>query len=104
MQMLAPLRCPAGTLTPVDPNAWLPPRCVNLCMQFLQNCLNKKVTYELMRPHMQTLLLELAFPELCFNAEDAELWEEDPHEYVRKGYDIIEDMYSPRTAATSACA
>ena len=99
MQMLAPLRCPAGTLTPVDPNAWLPPRCVNLCMQFLQNCLNKKVTYELMRPHMQTLLLELAFPELCFNAEDAELWEEDPHEYVRKGYDIIEDMYSPRMAA-----
>ncbi|KAG0478458.1 hypothetical protein HPP92_013177 [Vanilla planifolia] len=27
------------------------------------------------------------------------LWNEDPHEYVRKGYDIIEDLYSPRTAA-----
>nr|GFB14031.1 importin beta-like SAD2 homolog [Tanacetum cinerariifolium] len=22
----------------------------------------------------------------------------DPYEYVRKGYDIIEDLYSPRTA------
>ncbi|KAJ6973219.1 hypothetical protein NC653_033527 [Populus alba x Populus x berolinensis] len=27
------------------------------------------------------------------------LWDEDPHEYVRKGYDIIEDLYSPRTAS-----
>ena len=29
------------------------------------------------------------------------MWENDPHEYIRKGYDIIEDMYSPRTAAVS---
>jgi hypothetical protein len=26
----------------------------------------------------------------CFTAEDAALWEDDPHEYIRKGYDIIE--------------
>lgn len=60
---------------------------------------------------------------MCFNDNDQKLWEEDPHEYVRKGYgtfskkstsrlqevhftkrvhfstDIIEDLYSPRTAA-----
>ncbi|KAJ8559645.1 hypothetical protein K7X08_003703 [Anisodus acutangulus] len=30
---------------------------------------------------------------------DQKLWEEDPHEYVRKGYDIIEDLYSTRIAA-----
>ena len=23
----------------------------------------------------------------------AQLWSEDPHEYIRKGYDIMEDMY-----------
>jgi len=36
---------------------------------------------------------------MCFNDNDQKLWDEDPHEYVRKGYDIIEDLYSPRTAA-----
>ena len=25
----------------------------------------------------------------------------DPHEYIRKGYDIIEDLYSPRTASVN---
>ncbi|KAF9604810.1 hypothetical protein IFM89_010351 [Coptis chinensis] len=63
---------------------------------------------------------------MCFNDNDQKLWEEDSHEYVRKGYDecycskcldnfigadfdvlsltcfsadIIEDLYSPRTAS-----
>ncbi|KAE8670295.1 Importin beta-like SAD2-like protein [Hibiscus syriacus] len=39
------------------------------------------------------------FPLMCFNDNDQKLWEEDPHEYVRKGYDIIEDLYNPRTAS-----
>ena len=40
----------------------------------------------------------------CFDDRDAALWEEDPHEYIRKGYDIIEDMYSPRTGAQNLVA
>ncbi|KAJ4865903.1 Importin beta-like SAD2-like protein [Raphanus sativus] len=36
---------------------------------------------------------------MCFSDDDQVLWDEDPHEYVRKGYDIIEDLYSPRTAS-----
>eukprot|EP00887_Chlorella_sp_A99_P003658 scaffold7.g3658.t1 len=47
----------------------------------------------------QQLLLSVVFPLLCFNAEDAELWRDDPQEYVRKGYDVIEDIYSTKTAA-----
>lgn len=38
---------------------------------------------------------------LCFDDADEELWVEDPEEYIRKGYDIIEDIYSPKTAAVS---
>ena len=30
---------------------------------------------------------------------DQELWEEDPHEFVRKTYDIMEDYTSERVAA-----
>ncbi|MBA0871134.1 hypothetical protein Goshw_021620 [Gossypium schwendimanii] len=51
------------------------------------------------RPQLDVLLFEIVFPLMCFNDNDQKLWEEDPHEYVRKGYDIIEDLYSPRTAA-----
>ncbi|KAJ8560245.1 hypothetical protein K7X08_004303 [Anisodus acutangulus] len=36
---------------------------------------------------------------MCFSDNDQKLWDEDPHEYVRKGYDIIEDLYSPRITA-----
>ncbi|GJV40278.1 importin beta-like SAD2 [Tanacetum coccineum] len=45
------------------------------------------------------VLFEIIFPLMCFNENDQKLWEEDPQEYIRKGYDIIEDLYIPRTAA-----
>jgi hypothetical protein len=47
------------------------------------------------------VLFSIVFPLVCHSAEDQELWENDPHEFIRKGYDIIEDMYSPRTAAVN---
>lgn len=53
----------------------------------------------MLQPRLNTILFEIIFPLMCFNDNDQKLWEEDPHEYVRKGYDIIEDIYSPRTAA-----
>ena len=85
----------------VGRGGYLPDRVVNLCMTFLSDALAKKNTYRRMREHMQALLSRVVFPVLCFSDHDAELWEEDPHEYIRKGYDIIEDMYSPRTAAVN---
>ena len=38
---------------------------------------------------------------LAFDDLDQELWDEDPEEYIRKGYDIIEDIYSPKTSAVA---
>lgn len=82
--------------------------------------------YALLQPRLDVLLFEIVFPLMCFSDNDQKLWEEDPHEYVRKGYgkscqcihkhfptnctviaycltffvtDIIEDLYSPRTAS-----
>lgn len=85
--------------------------------------------YQLLQPRLNVLLFEIVFPLMCFNDNDQKLWDEDPHEYVRKGYgeflfmtsicgpkmdsasltffsgfyqclsDIIEDLYSPRTAS-----
>ena len=43
----------------------------------------------------------MIYPPLCFSAADAELWESDAQEYVRRSLDVVEDYYSPRTAATN---
>ncbi|PWZ58940.1 Importin beta-like SAD2 [Zea mays] len=65
----------------------------------------KNSMYQMMQPQIDILLFEIIFPLMCFNDNDQKLWEEDPHEYVRKVYGeftalyIIEDLYSPRTAA-----
>ena len=78
---------------------YLPDRIVNLALQYLSTALSHSNTYKLMKPHMETLMFNVVFPIVCFNQIDAELWEEDPQEYIRRGNDIIEEMYSPRAAA-----
>lgn len=83
-------------------------RVVNLAVQFVGHAVQIPAMHKLVKGQVNDILLHVIFPLLCFNDEDAELWAEDPQEYVRKGYDIIEDLYSPRTAAvnflTELCA
>jgi len=47
---------------------------------------SKSSMYSLLQPRLDVLLFEIVFPLLCFNDNDQKLWDEDPHEYVRKGY------------------
>lgn len=42
--------------------------------------------YQLLLPQLDVLLFDIIFPLMCFNDNDQTLWNEDPHEYVRKGY------------------
>ena len=37
------------------------------------------------------LISHVLFPIMCFDEQDKELWEDDPHEFVRKTFDIMED-------------
>lgn len=88
-----------GQLALLPQGSFLPDRVINYLLQYLGSAVMKRNTYTHLKPHVQGLLLNVVFPILCFNERDAELWRDDPHEYIRKGYDIIEDMYSPRTGA-----
>eukprot|EP00898_Chlorokybus_atmophyticus_P004844 jgi/Chlat1/5360/Chrsp35S05283 len=81
--------------------AYLPDRVVNLTLQFITSSISRPSVYKLLKPQLDVMLFDIVFPLLCFNDRDAELWQDDPHEYVRKGHDIIEDMFSPRTAAVN---
>lgn len=109
--------------------AWLSPRVTNSTVQYLTHAVQLSRTYKLMKPHLHALLINAIFPLCCFDDSDEAMWQEDPHEYIRKvkkslcsdgvvvlhgccvascslsyamlfqGYDILEDMYSPKTAA-----
>ncbi|XP_042481836.1 importin beta-like SAD2 [Macadamia integrifolia] len=93
------LECHLNLLNMVRVGGYLPDRVTNLILQYLSSSISKNSMYQLLQPRLDVLLFEIIFPLMCFNDNDQKLWDEDPHEYVRKGYDIIEDLYSPRTAA-----
>ncbi|KAM0867044.1 hypothetical protein ACQ4PT_042251 [Festuca glaucescens] len=93
------LGCHLQLLNAIRTGDYLPDRVTNLILQYLTNSITKNSMYQMMQPQINIILFEIIFPLMCFNDNDQKLWEEDPHEYVRKGYDIIEDLYSPRTAA-----
>ncbi|KAJ6956324.1 importin beta-like SAD2 [Populus alba x Populus x berolinensis] len=93
------LECHLNLLNVIHAGGYLPDRVINLILQYLSNSISKNSMYNLLQPRLDILLFEIVFPLMCFNDNDQKLWDEDPHEYVRKGYDIIEDLYSPRTAS-----
>ncbi|KAM0986240.1 hypothetical protein ACFX13_013699 [Malus domestica] len=93
------LECHLNLLNVIRTGGYLPDRVINLILQYLSNSISKNSMYNLLQPRLNVLLFEIVFPLMCFNDNDLRLWDEDPHEYVRKGYDIIEDLYSPRTAS-----
>ncbi|XP_065865475.1 importin beta-like SAD2 [Euphorbia lathyris] len=93
------LECHLNLLNVVRMGKYLPDRVTNLILQYLSNSISKNSMYNLLQPRLDVLLFEIVFPLMCFGENDQKLWDEDPHEYVRKGYDIIEDLYSPRTAS-----
>lgn len=88
-------------LSSLATGAVIPDRVVNLAVHHLSTALGVPTMYKHMEPHLDAIFQQIVFPMLCFSAEDDELWKDDPQEYVRKSQDLIEDMYSPRTAACS---
>jgi hypothetical protein len=59
---------------------------VSFDIWFLSCSVTKNNMYQLMQPQIDIIIFEIIFPLMCFNDNDQKLWDEDPHEYVRKGY------------------
>lgn len=86
---------------PTQPGGRISGRLANLAIDFLQEAVETASLWAVMLPHVHSLLAQIIFPYLCYSEEDADLWEVDPVDYVRKQTDIAEDYTSPRMAATS---
>ncbi|KIO25700.1 hypothetical protein M407DRAFT_8258 [Tulasnella calospora MUT 4182] len=83
----------------IENQVWMSDKCLNLVFNFFGFCVKPKTTWEMLKPHAQTIVSRLVFPQLRFDHSKAELYEHDPVEYVREGSEDFEDYGSPRAAA-----
>ncbi|XP_045465095.1 importin-7 [Harmonia axyridis] len=79
--------------------SWLPPRCLQQILNYLNQAVTLALTWKILKPHMAAVIQDVLFPLLCYTAEDHERWTLDPHEYIRIKFDVFEDFVSPVNAA-----
>ncbi len=63
---------------------YVSPRVTNLALQYLGHAIKTAATWKLLKPHTPGLVATVLLPLMCYDDEDAELWSDDPHEYIRK--------------------
>ncbi|KAI8335415.1 armadillo-type protein [Chlamydoabsidia padenii] len=80
---------------------WISHKCLGLTAAFFDNSVKHKTTWQIIKPHTETLVAHFIFPQLCFSTEDEELWNDDPVEFVHKKVDPLEDIHSPDTNASN---
>lgn len=78
---------------------YVAPRLVQITLEFSSDCIDHAVTWALLKNNMRPLLVDLCFPLLCHTDADQEMWESDPHEYLRAKFDAQEEYRSPVAAA-----
>jgi importin-7 len=72
------------------------PRATNLALQYLAAAVPSPSSWKGLKPHVPAVLAAAALPAACFDDADAELWADDPADFVRKGNDVMEELYSPK--------
>ena len=61
---------------------YIAPKVISGVLKYFQNALEPAQTWQMVMPLVPELTATIIFPMMCFNDEDAELWEADPREYV----------------------
>jgi len=93
------LECTLGTLALRSQGRWCSDRVVHLALQFVNTAAEQSETYKQLKPHLGFILEHAIFRTLCLTPAELELWNDDPHEFVRRGHDIEHEFLSPKTAA-----
>ncbi|XP_001946207.1 importin-7 isoform X2 [Acyrthosiphon pisum] len=86
---------------------YIPPRVMQMCMHYLNQCVSIGHTWKIIKPHIAAIIQDVIFPLMSHSECDQELWETDPQEYISQKFDIFEDLVSPvmagQTVLHSAC-
>ena len=86
---------------------YVSPRVMQQALNYINTAISHAHSWKLIKPHMLQIIQDIVFPLMSYSESDAELWDNDPYEYIRIKFDIFEDFVSPVTAAQtllhSAC-
>ncbi|XP_044732158.1 importin-7 isoform X2 [Chrysoperla carnea] len=80
---------------------YVAPRVLQQTLNYINQGICHSLTWKFLKPHMFAIIRDVIFPLMSYSAEDEELWNTDPHEYIRVKFDIFEDFISPITAAST---
>ncbi|KAL9654652.1 hypothetical protein ABK040_006714 [Willaertia magna] len=81
-------------------NIFVPPRIITLALRVLDGCTSEPNIYNIaIKPKLKDIITNILFPYICFNQYDKETWENDPQEFLRIGYEMIEDLWNTRITA-----
>ncbi|KAF6031490.1 IPO7 [Bugula neritina] len=75
------------------------PRVLQQSLNYLNHSVDHASSWKVIKPHIQTVIVDVIFPLLCHSDDDQEMWESDPIEYIRTKYDVFEEYLSPAMAA-----
>ncbi|XP_036342892.1 importin-7-like, partial [Rhagoletis pomonella] len=62
---------------------YVSPRVLTDILAYLKNAVSHSYSWKLIKPHMVAIVQDVIFPIMSFTDADQELWETDPHEYLR---------------------
>jgi len=72
-------------------------RYLQQLIEYFTTSINYGITYSFMKPNVNKFFQDIIFPLICFTEKDQELWEDDPHEYLRSQFDTgVKDFTSAR--------
>ncbi|XP_014366576.2 importin-7 [Papilio machaon] len=78
---------------------YVSPRVLQLTISYIDQCVSHSHSWKLLKPHMFAIIQDVIFPLMSYSEADEELWNTDPHEYIRLKFDIFEDFLSPVSGA-----
>mmetsp|Transcript_14605 Transcript_14605/g.29784 ORF Transcript_14605/g.29784 Transcript_14605/m.29784 type:complete len:1073 (-) Transcript_14605:34-3252(-) len=78
---------------------YVSPRVVMLCLSYLDTAIEQKSTWTALKPHLNFVVFDVCFDVVKLEDEDVELLNDDPHEYIARGNDIMSEFVDPRVMA-----
>ncbi|KAK7477196.1 hypothetical protein BaRGS_00031581 [Batillaria attramentaria] len=78
---------------------YIAPRVMQQALNYINQGISHAFSWKYIKVHFQSLIQDVIFPLMCHSDEDDDMWNNDPHEYIRVKYDVFEDFLSPVMAA-----
>jgi hypothetical protein len=76
-------------------------RVVHFALSFIDLAIELAPIYKLLKPHLDFLMYHVCFPTICLNADDLDVFVNDPHEFIQRQNSPLSDFYDPRMSALS---